>query len=364
MARRAISPMSIPEPPPLPPPATLRLRIDRSALAANWRAIDCLSGSAETGAAVKADAYGAGVDMVLPALLEAGARQFFVAHWGEVPAVLAHVPAHSIAVLHGVTTPQEAAYARATGVRPVINSLHHAQIWLAAGGGPCHLMLDTGINRLGLEPAACGAEPVRQLPVEVLLSHLASADEDSPQNARQLRLFHELANGLDAPRRSLANSAGITLGTDYHLDLVRPGLAIYGGVPCAAYRGVVRQAVFPQAAVLQLREIAAGDRVGYNATFRADRPMRVATISLGYADGLLRCWGAGGALQHGGQALPILGRVSMDMVVVDCSAVPALKEGDFIDLPYDLAAASERTGLSQYELLTLLGNRFDRENTG
>lgn len=364
MGRRAISPMSIPEPPPIIPPATLRLRIDTAALAANWRALDRLSGAATTGAAVKANAYGVGVDVAVPALLRAGARQFFVAHWGEVPGVLAHAPGPAIAVLHGVGNAAEARFAQETGVRPVINSLHQAAVWLEAGGGPCHLMLDSGINRLGLEPAHIGDPLVQRLQIEVLLSHLASAEEASEQNGQQLRSFRQLAATIDAPRLSLANSAGIALGADYHFDLVRPGLALYGGVPCGGLQGVIRQVVVPQAAVLQMRDLSPGDAVGYNATWRATRATRAATVSLGYADGFLRCWAGTGALHHGGLSLPILGRVSMDMVVVDCTAAPGLKEGDFIDLPYALPTASAASGLSQYELLTLLGARFARENAG
>jgi alanine racemase len=194
------------------------------------------------------------------------------------------------------------------------------------------------------------------------MSHLASADEDVEQNARQLALFAELARLVPARRRSLANSAGIGLGTHYAFDLTRPGLALYGGIPRAELAGVIRQVAHPQAAVLQLRDLSPGDSVGYNATFTAERPLRAATVSLGYADGFLRCWSGRGALRHGEAALPLLGRVSMDMVVVDCSAAPDLREGDWLDLPYSLPEASARCDLSQYELLTLLGKRFRRAN--
>jgi alanine racemase len=298
--------------------------------------------------------------LVVPALAEAGARQFYVAHWSEVAAVLRHVPGAAVAVLHGVNNAAEAAYARATGVRPVLNSLHQIGCWLEAGGGPCQLMVDSGINRLGLEPAHCGDPLLHGMEIEVLLSHLASADEDSPQNGAQLALFRQIAAQIPAARRSLANSAGIGLGSDYQFDLTRPGLALYGGVPCAALAGQIAPVVHPEAMVLQLRDLGAGDRVGYNAMWTAPRAMRVATISLGYADGLLRAWAGKGALQHDGHDLPILGRVSMDMVVVDAAAVPGLREGDFLTLPYDLPTSCAATGLSQYELLTLLGRRFDR----
>jgi alanine racemase len=294
----------------------------------------------------------------VPELRAAGARDFFVAHWSEAAAVLRHVAPDQLAVLHGPLDADDAAFARSTGVRPVINSLYQAKLWLEGGGGPCDLMVDTGINRLGLPLVDLGDPLVGRLEIVTLMSHLASADEDVAQNARQLALFEQVK--LPAQRRSLANSAGIGLGADYAFDLTRPGLALYGGVPRPGLADAIRQVVHPQAAVLQLRDLSPGDSVGYNATFTADRALRVATVSLGYADGFLRCWSGKGALRHGEAVLPLLGRVSMDLVVVDCTAAPILREGDWLDVPYDLPEAATRCGLSQYELLTLLGKRFRR----
>jgi len=342
------------------PPRTLRLRLDPEALAGNWRALDRLSGRASAGAAVKADAYGIGVARAVPILREAGCRTFYVAHWSEVGDMLDHAPASEIVVLHGPIFPDDVAYALATGVRPVINSLHQARLWIDGKGGPCDLMLDTGINRLGLSPAEVGDPLIARLQTETLMSHLASADEDSAQNERQRRLFDELARQVPHRRRSLANSAGIALGTGYAYDQTRPGLSLYGGIPRPELAAEIRQVAHPQAAVLQLRDLSPGDSVGYNATFTADRPMRAATVSLGYADGFLRCWAGRGALRLGEALLPLLGRVSMDMVVVDCSAAPGLREGDWLEVPYHLPQAAERCGLSQYEVLTLLGRRFQR----
>ncbi len=342
------------------PPASLRLHIDADALAANWQALNRLSGSARAGAAVKAEAYGVGVAQALPALLSAGARDFFVAHWSEVPAVLRHASPLQLSVLHGVNNAAEAAYARAIGARPVINSLHQAQVWAQAGGGACDLMVDTGINRLGVAPGDLAEPVIAALDVDLLMSHLASADEDGPLNARQLARFREAASQVPHQALSLANSAGIALGRDYALDLTRPGLSLYGGIARPELADVIAQVVFPQAAVIQRRQLAAGDSVGYNATFTARNELEVATVSIGYADGFLRCRGPGGALQHKGIALPILGRVSMDMTVVDCSAAPDLSEGDFVGIPFDLPVVAKISGLSQYELLTTLGKRFLR----
>jgi alanine racemase len=343
-----------------PPPRSLRLRLDREALAGNWRALDRLSGAARAGAAVKADAYGLGVANAVPVLRAAGCETFYVAHWSEAPDLLAHAAAEQVVVLHGPIAADDVAFARATGVRPVINSLFQARLWLEGGGGPCDLMVDTGINRLGLPPAQIGDALVARLEVDTLMSHLASADEDCEQNEAQRRLFESLAPQVRHRHGSLANSAGIALGRAYAFDLTRPGLSLYGGVPRPELAREIRQVAHPQAAVLQLRDLAPGDSVGYNATFTADRPLRAATVSLGYADGFLRCWSGRGALRFGEAVLPLLGRVSMDMVVVDATAAPDLREGDWLDVPYDLPQSAERCGLSQYELLTTLGRRFRR----
>jgi len=342
------------------PPATLRLQLDTQALAANWRALDAMSGAARAGAAVKADAYGLGVAAVVPVLRDAGCTQFFVAHWAEVPAVVRHVPGAQVAVLHGPVTAAEAAFARQIGVVPVINSVQQAALWQASGGGPCHLMVDTGINRLGVPLALLGDPGVAGLEIDLLLSHLASADEDSPLNPLQLARLREVRGQFSPRAVSLANSAGIALGPDYHCDLTRPGLSLYGGVARPELAGVIRQVAFPQASVIQRRSISAGDSVGYNATFTATAAMEVATVSVGYADGFLRARGPGNALAFGGQQLPILGKVSMDMIVVDCATCPQLAAGDWIDLPFDLPQQAAASGLSQYELLTLLGRRFAR----
>ena len=345
---------------PEPPPPTLRLAIDTAALADNWRALNALSGSARAGAAVKANCYGLGVEHCVPALVKAGARDVFVAHWGEVAPVLAHVPPEQLGVLHGPNTSEEAAYARGTGVRPVINSLHQARLWSEAGGGPCNLMIDTGINRLGVSLAELGDPVLGTLDVQVLMSHLSSAEEDAAISAQQLARFRTACAKVPHRETSIANSAGIALGEDYRCDLTRPGLALYGGVPTPSLAGQIRQVAFPQAAIIQTRNLSAGDTVGYNREFTAPGAMRVATVSLGYADGFLRSWGKQGYLAHDGRMLPLLGKVSMDMVVVDLAAAPDLREGDWLDVPYHLPDAAQRSGLSQYELLTALGDRFGR----
>ncbi len=342
------------------PPPTLRLGLDHAALAENWRTLDRLSGKASAGAAVKADAYGLGAAYVVPTLMKAGVRNFFVAHWSEVPGVIAHADPRSVSVLHGPMNPADAAFARAAGVKPVLNSLHQVALWLESGGGPCDVMIDSGINRLGIAMQDIGDQSLQKLQIEVLMSHLASADEDSDLNAVQLERFKQAAQAIPAKHLSLANSAGIGLGSDFSFDLTRPGLALYGGIPRPEFADLIKQVAKPEAIILQRRKLKAGDTVGYNAVFTAHGDMDVGVVSLGYADGFLRCWTGRGALASDGISLPLLGKVSMDMVVIDISAAPYLREGDWVQVPYDLPKSSEISGLSQYELLTTLGQRFRR----
>lgn len=345
---------------PEPTSAALRLDIDREALAANWRTLDRLSGGARAGAAVKADGYGLGARQVVPALREAGCRDFFVAHWGEAADILDLVERDTLSVLHGPLTEADVAYALATGVAPVINSLAQAARWREAGGGRCHLMVDTGMNRLGVALSELGDEALRRLDIDVLMSHLCSSEEDGPMNGIQLAAWNGARAALPHRRASLANSAGIPLGAAYHGDLTRPGLSLYGGVQREELRRDILQVARPAAAILQVRNLAAGDSVGYNGLFTAPEAMRIGTIALGYADGYLRCWSGQGAVLSAGQRLPVLGRVSMDLTIVDLGLAPELAEGDWVEVEYELGAAAATSGLSPYELLTLLGHRFAR----
>lgn len=342
------------------PPAALRLDIDREALAANWRALDRLSGKASAGAAVKADAYGIGARAAVPVLQAAGCRDFFVTYVHEAADLIDLVPPGQVALLHGPLREADARWAIARGVRPVINSLEQAARWIEAGGGLCDLMVDTGINRLGLAIDQLGDPLVGRLEIDVLHSHLASSEEDVAMNAVQLARWQAACRQVPHRRAALANSAGIMLGPDWHGDLTRPGVALYGGVPCAALAGEIRQVARPMAAIMQVRQLQAGDAVGYNSTFTASAPMRVGVIALGYADGYLRCWSNRGVMLSQGRELPVLGRVSMDMTVIDLAAAPDLTEGDWVEARYALPEAAAASGLSQYELLTLLGQRFSR----
>ncbi|WP_445192168.1 alanine racemase [Sphingomonas sp. Tas61C01] len=333
----------------------LRLRLDSAALTGNWRALDRLAGRAACGAAVKADGYGLGAIEVARRLAVAGCRDFFVASWAEA-AALAPLGL-TVSVLHGVRAEDMAA--AATGIaRPVLDTEAQVARWRAAGGGACDVMVDTGMNRLGVSPAAVAGGLLHGLEIETLMSHLACADEDSAMNERQRAAFAALAGVTGAQRMSLANSAGIGLGEAYAFDLVRPGLALYGGVPRAAFAGVLHQVVTPEAQILQRRSVAAGETVGYNATWTAAAPTEVAILNIGYADGYRRAFSDGGTAEEG--TLAVLGRVSMDLLAVDVTARPDLGEGQWVALDYALPSASALSGMSQYELLTGLGARFAR----
>ena len=335
----------------------LRLRLDRAALAANWRWLAATAGTA-AGAAVKADGYGLGARAVTEVLAEAGCRDFFVATWDEA-AQLGPLPdGCSLSVLHGVG-PDDVEAALASGARPVLNSAEQVARWKEiAPDRACDLMVDTGMNRLGLRPEEVGVRG--GIIVETVMSHLACADAEHPLNTLQLQRFREVVGSVEAKRYSLANSAGVCLGRDYAFDLVRPGLALYGGIPRAEAVGKIAQVAFPEAQVVQRRMVPAGESVGYGATFGATRDTEIAVLSLGYADGYWRGFSGSGSATFAGARLPLVGRVSMDLVAIDCGAAPDLREGDWVGIDYDLPTASAASGMSQYELLTGLGGRFDR----
>ncbi len=336
--------------------SALRLRLEGAALVSNWRWLAKQSGAAACGAAVKADGYGLGARVVADRLASAGCRDFFVATWAEADA-LGHLPdGAALSVLHGVRA-EDMAAATTSPALPVLNTPEQVVRWKSTGL-PCDVMIDTGMNRLGLCGDDVDAGILDGLAVETLMSHLACADEDSPMNVRQRDRFRSLQGRAGARRMSLANSAGICLGQDYAFDLTRPGLALYGGIPRAEAVGHLAQVVFPQAQILQRRGVRAGDSIGYGATFVAQQKCEVAILNLGYADGYLRSFSGRGSA--GGGLFPVLGRVSMDLIAVAVDAQPDLREGDWITIDYDLERASAQSGLSPYELLTGLGQRYAR----
>jgi alanine racemase len=333
--------------------APLRLLLDTAALTHNWRALARMSGTAACGAAIKANGYGLGAPEVARRLADAGCRDFFVATWAE--AVALAPLGLSVSVLHGVRA--EDMPAAATGIaRPVLNTPTQVARWKQAGGGPCDVMIDTGMNRLGLSTDDIAL--LDGMDIHTLMSHLSCADEDVPMNAQQRAAFAALAGRTTAARLSLANSAAIALGPDYAFDLTRPGLALYGGIPRPEFADVLRQVVTPEVQILQRRRVAAGHPVGYNATWIAPKDTEVAIVNLGYADGYLRTFSDRGTASSG--TIPVIGRVSMDLVALDVSSAPELAEGDWLPIDYALPSASASSGLSQYELLTGLGGRYAR----
>jgi alanine racemase len=336
----------------------LRLVLDSDALVANWHWLAHRGGGAACGAAVKADGYGLGAREAVKRLQHAGCRDFFVATWAEAAALAPWPNDLNLSVLHGVG-PHDRPAASRSKARPVLNTPEQVRRWRDSGR-PCDVMVDTGINRLGIAAADIGAGLLDGLRIETLMSHLASADEDVPGNERQRRAFAALKGRTGASRMSLANSAGVCLGADYAFDLTRPGLALYGGIPRPEATGHIRPVVRVEAEVVQRRRVERGDSVGYNATFTAKRPHELAIVNIGYGDGYLRGFSGRGRARIGDRFAPVVGRVSMDLTAICVDEAPDIAEGDWIELDYDLPTASAQSGLTQYELLTGLSDRFER----
>ena len=335
----------------------LRLKLDGNALVANYRWLQGRGGGAACGAAIKADGYGLGARDVVQRLAEAGCRDFFVATWAEAEALMPWSNGLNLSVLHGVGE-EDMPTALSSPARPVLNSPQQIDRW-SRTDRPCDVMIDTGINRLGL-PAAEAGELIKSVRIETLMSHLACADEDVPANERQRRDFIGAAAGAKAKRLSLANSAGVCLGADYAFDLTRPGLALYGGIPRREAEGHIKPVVRIEAQIVQRRRVERNEGVGYNHVFRAERPHELAILNLGYADGYLRGFSGTGRARLSKGFAPVVGRVSMDLTAVCVDDSPQLREGDWMEIDYDLASASAQSGLSPYELLTGLGDRFER----
>lgn len=351
-----------PEIPAIIPPAPARLRLDGDALVSNWRWLDKTSGSAACGACVKANGYGLGASEVMARLARAGCRDFYVATWAEAAALMplrASLPDGVwLSVFHGVGE-ADMEGALAIKARPVLCTPEQVMRWRSTGR-ECDVMVDTGMNRLGVSVADVEAGLLDGLELDTLMSHLASADEDVPLNDVQRAAFAGLAERTAATRLSLANSAGICLGYGYHFDLTRPGLALYGGVPRAEAEGHIRPVVQREARVIQRRTLREGDTIGYNCLWTAERDTEVAIVNLGYADGYFRGFTNSGMAWFDGAGLPVIGRVSMDLTALDVTDAADVGEGDWIAFDDDLSLSAAQSGMSQYELLTSLGRRFER----
>jgi len=360
------------------------LHVDLDAVAANFRRLAREAAPAACGAAIKADAYGLGMARVAPVLARAGADPFFVATLDEALALRcvlteAGFPHRTIQVLNGLP-PTDGDVLLAHGLTPVLNSLAEVERWraLARERGetlPAALHLDTGMSRLGLpddEAARLVRQPERLhgLRLTAVMSHLACADEpDHAENGAQLARFRTAAQRLPGAPRSLANSAGTFLGAAYHFDLVRPGAALYGINPTPGQPSPVSPVVRLQGRVLQVRQIDRYRGVGYGSTHRADRPTRLATVGVGYADGYPVAASNRGRASVAGERAPVVGRISMDSLILDVTDIAAdrVAPGDLVDLLDDthdidaLAAAADTIG---YEILTGLGARLHRSYHG
>lgn len=340
-------------------PSPAELTVDLSALAANFRALEAVGG-VPVHPVVKADSYGLGAVACARRLMDEGARTFFVARTREGEALRAGLgTAPAIYVLDGCAAGR-ARRLKAARLRPVINTAEQLSDWRNAGGGPCGLQIDTGMNRLGFR-AEAAPEPFEGL--ELVLSHLACADDPAePMNARQRDAFAAAAQRYPGVVRSFANSGGVFLGPDYAFDALRPGICLYGGGPEGRPDPRIRPVATLTAEVLQVREVPAGETIGYSRTFTAAQPSRIATCAAGYADGVLRSYSPAGRAFVAGELRPIVGRVSMDACAVDVTGLE-VTVGDRIELfgtnrPIDEAATA--AGTIAYELLSAITARVPR----
>ncbi|MFC7475333.1 alanine racemase [Dankookia sp. GCM10030260] len=348
------------------------LTVDLGAVADNWRLLRDRAAPGAVAGVVKADGYGLGAAPVARTLLAAGCRHFFVAHLAEGMALRAALgPGPMVAVLNGFAPGSDGT----AGLLAVLNGPGDVAAWTAAARTagrqlPALLHVDTGMARLGLAPAevaALAADPASLAGIDLryLMTHLACGDDpENPLNAQQASRFAAIRARLPKAPASLANSSGMFLGADFGSDLARPGCALYGINPTPAAPNPMRQVVTLEAPVLQVRDVPAGTPVGYGATWTAPRPSRIATVAAGYADGYLRSLSGQAVGRIAGRPVPLVGRVSMDLITFDVTDVPEPVPGDTVQLigpgntPDEVAAAAGTIG---YEVLTSLGARYRRD---
>ena len=319
---------------------------------------------------VKADAYGCGLARVAPALAQAGCRTFFVAHLSEGIAARAALPEAAVYVLNGLPPGSGAAFAD-HALRPVLGDADEIAEWAALSEGrlPAALHVDTGMNRLGLpvgEALALTDDPViARAGIDLVMSHLVSAEAPAdPLNARQAADFARLRAAFPSLRASLANSSGTCLADATHHDLLRPGYSLFGGNPEPGSPNPMRPVVRLDATILQIRHVQAGETCGYNARWQAPGPRRLATLSLGYADGYPRSASQSGHALVGGVPCPILGLISMDLIILDVTDAPEARRGGTATLiggGLDIDAVGRAAGTIGYEILTGLGSRYVRD---
>jgi len=344
------------------------LQINLDTIVANWRMMQSRAASAVAAAVVKADAYGLGADRVGSALLKAGCTRFYVA-WPKEGASLRRQlgPAPEILVFHGVTTDTLDLF-QMYQLQPVLNHLEQIDLWLSSNvqHRPAAVHVDIGMNRLGVSEAHWAAAAKMMPKPTRLISHLACGDEDSASNPAQLARFRKAAALWPGVPRSLSATGGTYLGHDYHFDEIRPGIGLYGGGPAPAEGTAPRNVLALTAPILQVRDVNQGETVGYGCSWTASADSQTATVGLGYADGYLRSASNRAQVFVQGQKRPILGRVSMDLIVIDVTGL-SVSPGDDIELlgpnmPLSEVAAAMET--IDYEILTRLGIRLERRYAG
>ncbi len=348
-----------------------RLAIDLAAIAQNYRLLQQRAPGTEIAGVVKADAYGLGMAAVAPLLWEHGCRTFFTAKLGEAVALRPLLAGATIYVLEGLGEGETGAFVEAA-LCPVLNQPPEVERWAACARDlgrrlPAALQLETGMCRMGLTGGdldAIDTDWLAALDLGLVLSHLACADlPDHPQNAAQRRRFAALAARLPRTRQSLANSSALFLGPGYALDLARPGAALYGINPTPGRPNPMRPVVGITTPVLRLLRVDAPGAVGYGATYPVAAGMRIATIGIGYADGLPRAAGDAVTATINGAKVPLAGRVSMDLTTLDVTSLPddAVQIGTPVSLYADLDGSAAACGTIAYELLVRLGRRFRRD---
>ncbi|MBB3425295.1 alanine racemase [Rhizobium sp. BK312] len=365
--------------------AGLRLTVDLGALVENWRDLARRSGKARTSAVVKADAYGLGIEDVGETLYGAGARDFFVATADEGATLRLYAPEARIFVLSGIWPGMERRFFE-NDLVPVIASEEQLTFWMSVlsdyGDYPCALQVDTGFNRLGLpmDDAIALADDVSRpasfAPV-LVMSHLACGDDPSnAMNRQQLEAFRKVSAAFEGIEASLANSAGIFLGADYHFDLTRPGIATYGGEAVPGLANPMRPVATAEARIIQIRSVKSGETVGYGRALQLTRDSRLAIVSAGYADGYMRSLSSAGvplretgiAGGHGfiaSHKVPVAGRITMDLTIFDITDLPEnlVRTGDYVELfgsNISVDEAARAAGTIGYEMLTSMGLRHER----
>ncbi|MBE1290915.1 MAG: alanine racemase [Rhodobacteraceae bacterium] len=339
--------------------ATATLTIDLDALISNWRALDAQT-EVTTAAVVKADGYGLGADRVARALMRAGVTRFFVAAAEEGASLRQAVGPDPEINIFGGHMRGDTDMISDMHLTPMLNSMDQiVRHFEALPAHPFGIQLDTGMNRLGLEAPEWDAvkELVLQRGPNLIMSHLACADEpEHPMNPQQLAAFKEMTDGLDVPR-SLAATGGILLGDDYHFDLTRPGVGLYGGMPFVDATPVVSLRI----PVIQVRDVAEGESVGYGNAWIAERDSKVATIAAGYADGILRAMSGKVFTFAGEDRCPLIGRISMDLIGIDVTDLSEMPhEVELLGQHQSVDTLADAAGTIGYEILTSMGQRYHR----